>query len=84
MLIIAGCVAGLTGIGLVVYAVLLRPELLRSERHSLAERYLDWANDPYLDDATREAAGKVILGLSHNMPKCMSGDPEDDRVGDEE
>jgi len=84
VLIVAGCVTGLTGVALIVYAVFRRPELLRSERHSLAERYLDWANDPYLDDATRETAGKVILGLSHDMPKRMSGDPDDDRAGDEE
>jgi len=55
-----GMLAGPAAIGLPVRAALRRPELLRSERHSLANRAFDVFLDPETSASAREQTGSVM------------------------
>ncbi len=50
--------------GLAGYAVLRKPELLRSERYSLLHRYIDVLDNSDMDAATQERLGKMISGFA--------------------
>jgi hypothetical protein len=55
------------------YAVLRRPELLRSERHTMAQSYLEWLRAGDQDESVRQSASKVILSLAEPaVPKRLS------------
>lgn len=59
-----GAMAGLGAVGLPIYAALFRRELLRSEKFSLAVRYIDALEDNEMDPDARERLGKVIDGFA--------------------
>jgi hypothetical protein len=70
-----GAFTALIAIGLAVYAVLHKPDLLRSERYSLFNRYFDMLGDAEMDQAARDAAGKTILGfIEPAVPKHARND----------
>jgi hypothetical protein len=55
------------------YALFRRPELLRSESHSLLTRYFDVLEDSEMDPATRERVSNVILGSAEELlPKRLA------------
>ena len=65
-----GCFAALSAIGLVGSATLRKPELLRSEEWTLANRYIDLFGDSQMEEVIRRRAGRRpgnILG--EKIPK---------------
>ncbi len=54
--------AGIGAIGLPVYAMLRRPELLRSEQHSLVSRAMDIMLDKSASEEARSKAGQIVEG----------------------
>ena len=65
-----GIIAFLVAAGLAVYGIVRRPELLRSERHSLVSRFIDLLDDGDMDQATRAAMAKTIDGfMEESVPK---------------
>ncbi|HEY1933942.1 MAG TPA: hypothetical protein VGG99_18175 [Acetobacteraceae bacterium] len=65
-----GIVSFLVAVGIAIFAILRRPDLLRSERYSLASRYIDLLDDGDMDQATRDAAAKTIDGfMQEGVPK---------------
>ncbi len=52
------------GVGFVAIAAIFRPDLLRSERFSIAQVYLEFLTAQDIDDSTRDSAETVILRLS--------------------
>jgi hypothetical protein len=64
--VIAGLVGAFSGAGMVglsAYVFLLRPELLRSEKHSLVSRAFDIFLDPETSNIAREQTGRVVDAL---------------------
>ena len=59
-----GCLPAVVGCGILVFAVVRRPELLRSERFGLINRYLDALSDSDMTDIMRDRLGKVINGFA--------------------
>jgi hypothetical protein len=59
-----GTLAALNAMFLASYAVLWKPDLLRSERHSLLNRYLDVLEDSDTSKSTRDRFGRVIIGYA--------------------
>ena len=59
-----GGLASLIAFGLAGYAVLRKPELLRSERYSLMHRYMDVLDNSDMDAATQERLGQMISGFA--------------------
>jgi hypothetical protein len=59
-----GAVAALSAVGLAAYAVLYKPELLRSERYTLVSRYFDMLGDVEMNQSARDAAGRTILSFA--------------------
>jgi hypothetical protein len=57
-------VAALTALALAIYAVLHKPELLRSEHYTLVSRYFDMLGDVEMPQSARDAAGRTILGVA--------------------
>jgi hypothetical protein len=51
-------------VGMAIFAIVRRPDLLRSERYSLVSRYIDMLDDGDMDQATRDAMAKTIDGFS--------------------
>jgi hypothetical protein len=47
-------------VGVAIFAIVRRPDLLRSERYSLVSRYIDILDDGDMDQATRDAMAKTI------------------------
>lgn len=67
-----GAMALLGAVGLPVYAMVYRPELLRSERHSLMTRAFDVMLDKGATQDARSKAGQIVEGtlLAHaNGPR---------------
>jgi hypothetical protein len=56
-----GGMAALVAFGLAAFAVLARPGLLRSERHSLVTRYLELLGDSDMDTPARDSAERAVL-----------------------
>jgi hypothetical protein len=55
------------------YALVWKPELLRSESHSLLTRYFDVLEDSEMDAKTRERLSNVILGSAEELlPKRLA------------
>jgi hypothetical protein len=66
----AGIFAVLVAVGIVIFGIVRRPDLLRSERHSLATRVMDMLDDGDMDPATRAAMAKTIDGfMEEGVPK---------------
>jgi hypothetical protein len=59
-----GGLASLIAFGFGGYAVLRKPELLRSERYSLMQRYMDVLDNSDMDAAAQERLGKLISGFA--------------------
>lgn len=55
-----GVFAGLAALALPIYAVLRRPDLLRSERHSLVSRAIDIMLDKQASQKARVQAGQIV------------------------
>jgi len=55
-----GSLSAISGIGLAGFSVLRRPELLRSERHTLMTRYFDLLGDSDMPDGQRRSAGQLM------------------------
>jgi hypothetical protein len=67
---VIGIVSFLVAVGIAIYAIGQKPDLLRSERYSLARRYIDMLDDGDMDQATRDAAAKTIDGfMAEIVPK---------------
>ncbi len=65
-----GIVSFLVAVGIAIYAIGRKPDLLRSERYSLVSRYMDLLDDGDMDQATRDAAAKTIDGfMGESVPK---------------
>jgi hypothetical protein len=58
----AGIVAFLIAAGIVIYAVVRRPDLLRSERHQQAIRLIEIVGDKEMDQAARAEFMAALLG----------------------
>ena len=66
-------VASASAIAAFGYALIRRPELLRSESHALLTRYFDVLGDRDMDAATRERVGNTILGVAEpRMPRRLA------------
>jgi hypothetical protein len=76
-----GIVSFLVAVGIAIYAVMRKPDLLRSERYSLVNRYIDLLEDGDMDQTTRDAAAKTIDGyMEESVPKrTLSGSKRDPR-----
>jgi hypothetical protein len=59
-----GITSFITAVGVAIFAIVWRPDLLRSERYSLVSRYIDMLDDGDMDQATRDAVAKTIDGFS--------------------
>jgi hypothetical protein len=59
-----GTIAALGAMAALGYALLVRPELLRSERHSLLTRFFDVIGDSEMDATARERISLAILGAT--------------------
>jgi hypothetical protein len=67
---VTGIISFLVAIGIAIFAILRRPDLLRSERYSLANRYVDLLDDGDMDQAARDSAAKTIEGfMQESVPK---------------
>ena len=60
ILLVLACSAFATAIAILVFAVVFRPELLRSERHEQTMRLIDIVGDPEMDQADR---AKLVTAL---------------------
>lgn len=66
LIYVAGLIAMLAGIGFTGYALLRRPDLLRSERFNLMNRYIDVRGD----DRTDTGLDRTMLTyLEEDLPK---------------
>lgn len=73
VLAVIGALCTLGAVGLAAYAVVFREGLLRSERHSLAQRYIEALGDSDMDQAARDALSRTILGfVEETKPKKAS------------
>jgi len=59
-----GVASFLVAVGLAIFAIMRRPDLLRSERYSLVSRYIDMLDDGDMDQATRDAMARTIDGFT--------------------
>lgn len=59
-LALAGTLSVVSAIALAAYAVIWKPELLRSERHTLQQRLLDIIGDGDLNPEARMTIGKAL------------------------
>jgi hypothetical protein len=59
--LVLACSAFVTAIAILVFAVVFRPELLRSERHEQTMRLIDIVGDPEMDQADRAKLGTALL-----------------------
>ena len=70
LIALVGGLAALMAFGLAGYAVLRKPELLRSERYSLLQRYIDVLGHSDMDAAAQERLGKLISSFAEEpQPK---------------
>lgn len=79
-----GAITLLSACGMAAYAVLRRPDLLRSERFSLLNRYFDALSDSDIDKEVRDRIGRVIEGFAEPGPKKQLGRAEPPRPGRED
>ena len=75
-----GVVAFLVAAGLAIFAIVRRPDLLRSERYSLVNRYIDVVGDNEMNRTDRAALDRTMLAfLEEDVPKKAvpsRGEPE--------
>jgi hypothetical protein len=65
-----GAISFAVAAGIAIFAIWRRPELLRSERHSLISRYIDLLDDGDMDQSSRDAVGRMIDSFSEEpVPK---------------
>ena len=65
-----GIVSFLVAVGVAIYAVVWKPDLLRSERYSLASRYIDLVGDSEMSITDRAALDRTMLAfLDEDVPK---------------
>lgn len=65
-----GVASATCAILLAAFSVLRRPELLRSERHTLTSRYFDLLGDSDMSEDQRESAERALLGyMGGNVSK---------------
>ena len=79
-------IAALIAFALAIYAVLHKPELLRSEHYTLVSRYFDMLGDVEMPQSARDAAGRTILGVAEeNTAKkaAIRGNEADSHSGEE-
>jgi hypothetical protein len=70
-----GVVAALGAMAAFAYSLVLKPELLRSERHSLLTRFFDVLGDSDMDAVARERVGHAILDAAEpRVPKRLARD----------
>lgn len=73
LLVGTGICGTIVSFGLATYAVVKRPELLRSERYSLMHRALDVIGNTELDaGARREVSSTMTDLLAENVPRRTS------------
>ncbi len=66
----SGALTTLAAVGLAAYAVLYKPDLLRSERYSLLNRYIELAGDNEMSTTGRAALDRTMLAfLDEDVPK---------------
>ncbi len=71
---VMGAVSGVSAIGVAVYSVRFRPDLLRSEHHVLRMTVANIIGDKEMDPATRDNLSRTVLEPGgHLGPKSVSG-----------
>ena len=80
----AGILSVMSAIGLAAFAVLRRPELLRSERHTLQQRLLDMIGDVDVNPEVRATVGKALTSSVQSMKSSEPGDRLSQIIGDKE
>ena len=69
VMLATGCLAALAGVGFAGYALLRRPDLLRSERFNVLNRYIDLIGDDR-NRAEQPSLDRVVLSyLEEAVPK---------------
>ena len=78
----AGGVMIVAACAIAIYAVLRRPDLLRSERHSLMTRAIDILMDKDVSERARDRAGTLLDGLlaQEDIPKRALRGPAPSRL----
>lgn len=73
VLAVTAALCTLSAVLMGVYAIVFREGLLRSERHSLVQRYIEALGDSDMDPAARNALGRTILDFTdEKTPKKAS------------
>jgi hypothetical protein len=67
LLAVIGAFSGISAIGIVVYAVRFRPELLRSEHHVLRMTVANIIGDKEMDPATRDHLSRNVRDPSDHL-----------------
>jgi hypothetical protein len=62
-LITTGCLIALAAVAYAGYALLRRPDLLRSERFNLVNRYIDVIGDNEVNRSGRDALDRTVLAF---------------------
>jgi hypothetical protein len=59
-----GAMSSLAALGIVVYALFFKPELIRSERFQLTARALDMLEDSEVPENSQASIERLVLGFS--------------------
>ena len=78
-----GAVVALIALGIAVYAVICRPELLRSEQYNVINRYIDLVGDDRDRHTELSALDRTMLAfLDEAVPKKVARAQSAERRGD--
>jgi len=65
-----GVTAFIVAVGVAIFAIVRRPDLLRSERYSLVNRYIDVVGDNEMNRPDRAGLDRTVLAfLEEDVPK---------------
>jgi hypothetical protein len=82
-----GAFVAACGVGLGCYALLRRPDLLRSERYSLVTRFIEFVGNHDLDPSLREQLGHTISDLVRDHDRHVGASsfrPPSDKMSEDE
>ena len=78
-----GIVSFLVAVGIAIFAVMRKPDLLRSERYSLVSRYIDLVGDNEMNTTDRAALDRTMLAfLDEDVPKKAASSQGEPGNGD--
>jgi hypothetical protein len=69
-----GAGSAVSAVALVAYAIIFRPEMLRSEQHVLSMRMAQMIGDKDMDPALRERLGHLVID-AEDRPRSKSPEP---------